>query len=56
MNGKEMKLEEAVAIVAQACAMFQGTLKDHQTIQQALQVIEQALKVPALVADGEGTK
>lgn len=38
-----MTVEQAMAIVAQVCAEFRGTLRDHQNIQQALQVIEQAL-------------
>ena len=39
-----MTVKQALAIVSQVCADFHGTLKDHQTIQQALQVIEQALQ------------
>lgn len=34
-----MKPEEALSIVAQACGEFRGTLKDHQTIQEALQLL-----------------
>lgn len=38
-----MKLEQAMAIVAQVCAEFKGTLREHQSIQQALQVVQDAL-------------
>lgn len=44
MESKTMTVDQAMAIVSQVCANFSGTLKDHQTIQQALQVIEQALQ------------
>lgn len=39
-----MTIDQALAIVSQVCANVHGTLKDHQTIQQALQVIEQGLQ------------
>lgn len=39
-----MTIEQAMAIIAQVCANHTGTLKDHQVIQQALQVLEQATK------------
>jgi len=39
-----MKPEEALNIVAAACAEFRGTLKDHQTIQEALQVLAKLVK------------
>ncbi len=39
-----MTIDQAMAIIAQVCANVHGTLKDHQTIQQALQVIEQGLQ------------
>ena len=38
-----MNIDQAMAIVAQVCANHMGTLKDHQTIQQALQVITDKL-------------
>lgn len=41
---KELTIDQAMAIISQVCANVQGTLKDHQTIQQALQVIEQGLQ------------
>lgn len=41
---KSMTIDQALAIVSQVCANMQGTLKDHQVIQQALQVIEQGLQ------------
>ena len=39
-----MKPEEALNVVAQVCAEFRGTLKDHQMIQDALQVLKSALE------------
>ena len=39
-----MRPEEALSVVAAACAEFRGTLKDHQTIQEALQVLKSALE------------
>jgi hypothetical protein len=38
-----MTPQEALQIVAQACAEFRGTLKDHQMIQQALEVLAKTL-------------
>jgi len=38
-----MKLEEALTIIEQACAEFKGTLKDHQTIQQAIRLVRAKL-------------
>lgn len=38
-----MTIEQAMAIVAQVCADFKGTLRDHQNIQQALQTVQDAL-------------
>jgi hypothetical protein len=38
-----MKIEDALEIVRQACAAFRGTLKDHQVLQQALQVLRENL-------------
>lgn len=47
-----MKLEEALNIVAQVCSEFRGTLKDHQTIQEALQVIKLATEPKQVVGEG----
>lgn len=35
-----MKLEDALNLVTTICSDYKGTLKDHQLIQQALQVIK----------------
>ena len=35
-----MNKQEALNVVAQACAAFKGTLGDHQAIQQALEVLK----------------
>ena len=40
MESKTMTVEQAMAIIAQICANFHGTLKDHQTIQQALAIYQ----------------
>jgi len=32
-----MEIEEALKIVAQVCAEFRGTLKDHTALQNAIQ-------------------
>ena len=39
----EPKVEQALNVVAQACALAKGTLQDHQTIQASIQVIRTAL-------------
>jgi hypothetical protein len=39
-----MKTEDAIKIMEQIAAKTVGTLADHQAIQQALQVIKEALK------------
>ena len=44
MDGKTMTVDQALAIVSQICANVHGTLKDHQVIQQALEVIERGLQ------------
>ena len=36
-----MEFVEAMNIIKKVCAAFQGTLQDHQTIQQAVQIVEQ---------------
>ena len=35
-----MKLEEALNLLKQVCAGFRGNLQEHQTLQEALQIIE----------------
>lgn len=44
MDSKTMTIDQALGVVSQVCADFHGTLNDHRTIQQALQVIEQGLQ------------
>ena len=39
-----MQFDEAMKIIAMACAAFQGNLQDHQTIQKALAVVGEAGK------------
>ena len=39
-----MKLEEAIKILETVSAQFKGNLQEHQTIQQALQAVKDALK------------
>jgi hypothetical protein len=46
-----MELAEAVGVVQQVCANFQGTLAQHQQIQVALKVITDAL--PDVSANGQ---
>lgn len=46
-----MNKSDAMALIRKICADFKGSLKDHQTIQQALKVIQDELfPVPALEA------
>ena len=35
-----MKLEEALNLLRQVCSGFRGTLQEHQSLQEALQVVE----------------
>ncbi len=35
-----MKPDEAIKVLAEVCANFQGTLAQHQTIQTALRTLE----------------
>ena len=35
-----MRLEEAISLLKQVCAGFRGTLQEHQSLQEALQVVE----------------
>lgn len=37
-----MQFDEAMKIISMACAAFQGNLQDHQTIQKALAVVNDA--------------
>lgn len=43
-----MNLNEAVGVIRQVCAEFNGNLGDHQKIQQALQVVTEASLAPPL--------
>ena len=36
-----MKLEEALSLLSQVCAAYKGTLQEHQTLQQALKVVNE---------------
>jgi hypothetical protein len=38
-----VSIQEAMAVVSQACAEFRGTLRDHERLQHALSVIAGAL-------------
>lgn len=40
----EMEVKEALDLLKQVCAETQSNLKGHQTIQQALQVVEKAVE------------
>lgn len=43
-----MKPQEALKVISEVCANFQGTLAQHQTIQAALKTLEAlALSEPA---------
>lgn len=35
-----MNKEQAIQILTQVCAMYRGTLEDHQQLQTALQVVK----------------
>jgi len=35
-----MTKQEAIQLLKQVCAVFRGTLQDHQQLQEALKVIE----------------
>lgn len=39
-----MLLDEALQLIGNVCSNFQGNLKDHQAIQQALSVIRDRIK------------
>ncbi len=39
----DKKIKAAVNVIDEVCAKFQGTLKDHQVIQEAIQIIRGAL-------------
>ncbi len=39
----DKKIKAAVSVVDKVCSEFQGTLKDHQMIQEAIQIIRGAL-------------
>lgn len=56
MNEKQMTVQEAMTVIAQACAEFKGTLRDHQVIQQALQKVQDTIdgkREPAAGVEGE---
>jgi hypothetical protein len=44
MQTEELKIEDAIKIIKQACGEFVGNLADHQTIQAAIQRVEKALE------------
>jgi hypothetical protein len=35
-----MNKEQAISLLEQVCAIYKGTLQEHQQLQQALQVIK----------------
>ena len=39
-----MSYDEALRVIRSVCAAHQGNLQDHQMIQQALAIVEQASK------------
>ena len=49
-----MTFEQALGIVADVCANYRGTLREHQTIQQAIAVLREAAAPKK--DDGEGEK
>jgi len=42
----DKKIQEALKVVDEVCAKFQGTRQDHVVIQQALQIILAVLDPP----------
>ena len=48
-----MSVEQAFNVVSQITAQFKGTLQEHQTILQALEVIRQALTEPKIEIKAE---
>lgn len=42
-----MKTEEAINLLRQVCAIYKGTLQEHQMLQEALEVIMK-LEEPAV--------
>lgn len=48
---EEEKVKNAINILAQAATQYRGTAQEHQTIQQAIKVIVEAVGQPV-----EGTK
>ena len=41
-----MKPEQAIEILRDVAAQFRGTLKEHQTVQAALAVLDQSIQEP----------
>lgn len=39
-----MEIEQALELLKRVCSEFKGNLADHQAIQQALQIVEKAVK------------
>jgi hypothetical protein len=48
-----MTPEQALEILSQVAAKYQGTLQDHQALQASLEVIKGLLPKPAPVAPSE---
>ena len=42
-----LTVDQALSVLAQVCAAFQGNLVDHQRIQRALQVVTAEARRPA---------
>ena len=45
--------EQALDLVAQACAAFQGNLQQHQSLQIALKVLKDAIRPKPVEADAK---
>jgi hypothetical protein len=50
-----MQLEEALNLLKQVCASYRGTLQDHQSLQQALNIVESRCKFVPKVEDKKET-
>ncbi len=51
-----MNINDALSIVRQACAVFKGTLEDHNKIQEAIKTLALALLEPGTSAAEELAK
>lgn len=46
-----METDQALALLSEVCARYQGTLADHQSLQTALQTVRDALDAEPEVAE-----